>query len=53
MPALFAASYHAVNFFQLCLSQFRVSLLCSMSFAIGEGKRWNEFAEWHVAWLAG
>ena len=19
---------------------------------IGEGKRWNEFAEWHVAWLA-
>ena len=18
----------------------------------GEGKRWNEFAEWHVAWLA-
>ena len=18
----------------------------------GEGKRWNEFVEWHVAWLA-
>ena len=20
---------------------------------LAEGKRWNEFAEWHVAWLAG
>ena len=22
------------------------------SFGFGEGKRQNEFAEWHVAWLA-
>ena len=31
---------------QLCL------LDAQFSYQTGEGKRWNEFAEWHVAWLA-
>ena len=31
---------------QLCL------LDAQFSYQTGEGKRWNEFAEWHVAWFA-
>ena len=25
---------------------------CEPQYCFGEGKRWNEFAEWHVAWFA-
>ena len=30
----------------------QLSVDTSLDFNIGEGKRRNEFAEWHVAWLA-
>ena len=33
-------------------SFFLVLLDAQFSYQTGEGKRWNEFAEWHVAWFA-
>ena len=35
------------------ISWLVLSDFCSLRYTkCGEGKRWNEFAKWHVAWLA-
>ena len=41
-------SQQSQRFFVLCVYLW---IMC-LSFKCGEGKRRNEFAEWHVAWLA-